>query len=36
LQDEVDRILEKIKISGYDSLDEEEKNTLFKASKGDE
>jgi membrane associated rhomboid family serine protease len=34
LQDEVDRILEKIKISGYDSLDDEEKNTLFKASKG--
>jgi len=36
LQEEVDRILEKIKISGYDSLNDVEKNTLFKASKGNE
>lgn len=32
-QHEVDRILEKIKASGYDSLTSEEKKTLFDASK---
>lgn len=32
-QKEVDRILEKIKISGYDSLTSSEKKTLFDASK---
>ncbi len=32
-QKEVDRILEKIKASGYDSLSKEEKQTLFDASK---
>ncbi|MFK8101914.1 MAG: rhomboid family intramembrane serine protease [Saprospiraceae bacterium] len=32
-QDRVDSILEKIKKSGYESLSEEEKETLFKASK---
>ncbi|SFE68861.1 rhomboid family protein [Thermophagus xiamenensis] len=32
-QKELDRILEKIKNSGYDSLSKEEKETLFKASK---
>jgi membrane associated rhomboid family serine protease len=34
-QKEVDRILEKIKKSGYDSLTESEKKTLFDASKED-
>lgn len=33
LQDEVDKILEKIKLSGYESLSSEEKQILFKASK---
>lgn len=33
LQSEVDRILEKIKKQGYDSLTDEEKETLFTASK---
>lgn len=32
-QQEVDRILEKIKASGYDSLTSQEKKTLFEASK---
>lgn len=32
-QKEVDRILEKIKNSGYESLSESEKKTLFEASK---
>lgn len=32
-QNEVDRILEKIKTSGYESLSESEKKTLFEASK---
>jgi hypothetical protein len=32
-QKEVDRILDKIKVSGYDSLSKEEKQTLFDASK---
>jgi membrane associated rhomboid family serine protease len=32
-QDEIDRILEKIARSGYESLSKEEKETLFKASK---
>lgn len=32
-QKEIDRILEKIKASGYDSLSKEEKQTLFDASK---
>jgi hypothetical protein len=32
-QKEVDLILEKIKISGYDSLSATEKKTLFEASK---
>ena len=31
--DEVDRILEKLKKSGYDSLTTEEKKSLFDASK---
>jgi hypothetical protein len=31
-QKELDRILEKIKQSGYDSLSKEEKKTLFNAS----
>jgi hypothetical protein len=31
--EEVDRILEKLKKSGYDSLSEEEKKSLFDASK---
>ena len=35
LQDEVDRILDKIKAEGYDKLTEEEKETLFIASKKD-
>lgn len=35
LQEQVDRILEKIKASGYDSLTPEEKETLFLASKSD-
>jgi hypothetical protein len=30
---EVDRILEKIKLSGYNNLSEEEKKKLFDASK---
>lgn len=32
-QDEIDRILDKIAESGYDSLSKEEKDTLFKAGK---
>ncbi|MCL2074446.1 MAG: rhomboid family intramembrane serine protease [Marinilabiliaceae bacterium] len=32
-QNEIDRILDKIKESGYESLTKEEKNSLFKASK---
>jgi hypothetical protein len=32
-QKEIDRILEKIKNSGYDSLTQTEKKTLFDASK---
>ena len=32
-QEEVDRILDKIKDSGYESLSKEEKDTLFRASK---
>ncbi|MCT4646302.1 MAG: rhomboid family intramembrane serine protease, partial [Carboxylicivirga sp.] len=32
-QKEIDRILEKIKASGYDSLSKDEKQTLFDASK---
>lgn len=32
-QNEIDRILDKIAESGYDSLSEDEKDTLFKASK---
>ena len=32
-QEEIDRILDKIASSGYDSLSDEERNTLFKASK---
>ncbi len=32
-QKEVDRILDKIKVSGYDSLSKDEKQTLFDASK---
>lgn len=35
LQEEVDRILDKIKAEGYDKLTEEEKETLFIASKKD-
>lgn len=31
-QEEIDRILDKIKASGYDSLTKEEKDTLFRAS----
>lgn len=31
-QDEVDRILDKIRRSGYDSLTKEEKKTLFDSS----
>jgi hypothetical protein len=31
-QREVDRILDKVKVSGYDSLTREEKKTLFDAS----
>lgn len=31
-QEEIDRILDKIKASGYDSLTKDEKDTLFKAS----
>lgn len=34
-QDEVDRILDKISLSGYDSLNKQEKETLFRASKND-
>lgn len=34
-QDEVDRVLDKISVSGYDSLSKKEKETLFKASKDD-
>lgn len=33
MQHEVDRILDKIKVSGYESLTDEEKETLYKASK---
>ena len=32
-QNEINRILDKISKSGYDSLNEKEKETLFKASK---
>ena len=32
-QKEINRILDKISKSGYDSLNEKEKETLFKASK---
>lgn len=32
-QDQIDRILEKIKISGYESLSQEEKDFLYEASK---
>jgi membrane associated rhomboid family serine protease len=32
-QEEIDRILDKIRLSGYDSLNAQEKETLFKASK---
>ena len=32
-QEEIDRILDKIKISGYNSLNDEEKDVLYKASK---
>jgi membrane associated rhomboid family serine protease len=35
-QDEVDRILDKISQSGYDSLNKQEKETLFRASNHDE
>ena len=34
-QEQVDAILDKIKVSGYDSLTKEEKEFLFKASKDD-
>jgi membrane associated rhomboid family serine protease len=34
-QDEVDRILDKISQSGYDSLNKQEKETLFRASNND-
>lgn len=34
-EDEVDRILDKISQSGYDSLSKQEKETLFRASKND-
>jgi membrane associated rhomboid family serine protease len=34
-QEEVDRILDKISQSGYDSLNKQEKETLFRASKND-
>ncbi len=34
-QDEIDRILDKISQSGYDSLNKQEKETLFRASKND-
>lgn len=33
--DEVDRILDKISLSGYDSLNKQEKETLFRASKNE-
>lgn len=33
MQEEIDRILDKIKESGYENLTDEEKETLFKASK---
>ena len=32
-QDKINKILDKIAKSGYESLNEEEKDTLFKASK---
>jgi hypothetical protein len=35
-QDEVDRILDKISGSGYDSLTKQEKETLFRASNNNE
>lgn len=35
-QDEIDRILDKISQSGYDSLNKQEKETLFRASKDNE
>ena len=34
-QDEIDRVLDKISQSGYDSLNKQEKETLFRASKDD-
>jgi membrane associated rhomboid family serine protease len=34
-QDEIDRILDKISLSGYDSLNKQEKETLFRASRDD-
>lgn len=34
-QEEVDRVLDKISISGYDSLNKEEKEILFRASKNE-
>jgi len=34
-QDEVDRVLDKISVSGYDSLNKEEKEILFRASKNE-
>ena len=35
-QDEIDRILDKISQSGYDSLNKQEKEILFRASKDNE
>jgi membrane associated rhomboid family serine protease len=35
-QDEIDRILDKISVSGYDSLNKQEKETLFRASNSNE
>ena len=34
-QEEIDRILDKIRTSGYDSLTKEEKQKLFDSSKND-
>lgn len=35
-QEEIDRILDKISLSGYDSLNKQEKETLFRASKNED
>ena len=34
-QEEIDRILDKISVMGYDSLSKQEKETLFRASNDD-